>query len=119
MKFVIRILDASHALLAWAEVHGECRPGGCVMPATATVPMLVERDGRAASVTVEWCDLNLARQEDFLGETDLRAGQMGQFHWIKPLWVVPGEANVPLPPVTVRQSVTIGVPVGSLVGIAP
>lgn len=118
MKFVIRVLDAADGLLAWASVLGECQPGGRVMPLTPAVQMRIERDGRAASVTVHWTDLDVARREDFLGDVDLIAGQIGTFQWIRPLWVVTGERDVPLPPVTVREAVIIGVPGGAF-GVSP
>ncbi|MGE0363064.1 MAG: hypothetical protein AB7R67_20290 [Vicinamibacterales bacterium] len=119
-KFVVRLLTAEHALLAWAEVYANPTPVGrgrsCPFrPEHPATRFVAERAGTAALLTVHWCDLDLARMTP-VGPLEIpAAGSVLHFAWLEPIWLVPGMgAEVPLPPVTVRESVTIGVPPGGL-----
>lgn len=119
-KFVIRILDGSNALLAWAEVRAEPKPqargASCPWWPTGPTKFPIERSGTATRISVHWCDLDVARVQDLVAATEVQAGQVFMLSWIEPVWLVPGMHNVPLPGVTVRESVTLGVPAGTLVG---
>lgn len=119
-KFVVRLLDKDAQLLSWAEVYAEPRPqergASCPYFPVPRQPtqLVIERDGVATELTVHWCDLDVARRTNVMEPTAVKAGQVVLFNWIEPVWLVPGMREVPLPPVTVHQPVTIGVPAGSL-----
>lgn len=118
-KFIVRLLDADQQLLAWAEVLATAKPQGRPRstPFKATGPTLfaIERDGQATSLSVHWADLDVARQSQLMTPTRVQVGQVLRFDWIEPVWMVKGaESDVPLPPVTVRGAVKIGVPVGGM-----
>lgn len=117
-RFVVRLLDASDNLLAWTEVEAEARPqdraGSCPFFAVAPTLFEVEQSGRVARVAVHWPDLDVARVTTPVAELDVRAGDVVNYAWIEPVWLVPGMRDVALPAVTVRKSVAIGVPSGGL-----
>lgn len=117
-KFVVRLLDADGQLLAWAEVYAAPRPqergASCPFwPVTPTI-FAVESAGVAQELTVHWCDLDIARRTPLPEPTVVAVGQVFTFTWIEPIWLVAGMRDVPLPGVTVRQSMAIAPPTGSL-----
>ena len=57
-KVVIRLLDASGALLGWEQHQAAVRGDGCLR-AQSVVTIPIERDGAAAIVSVHWADLNV------------------------------------------------------------
>lgn len=121
-KFVVRLLDEADALLAWAEVYATARPqdrgGSCPFFADVPTRFIIERSGVAAKTSIHWCDLDVARVQKILGDPQpVIAGQVVNYHWIEPVWLVPGMRDIPLPPVTVRAPVQVGVPVGTLAAI--
>jgi hypothetical protein len=118
-KFVLRLLDDADQLLAWTTVYAAPRPQGrprsCPFYAIEPTKLVIERDGMASKVTIHWCDLDLARIGQPMEPVQVSAGQVCAFVWIEPVWLVPtGGQDVPLPTVTERQSVTVGVPTASL-----
>lgn len=117
-KFVVRLMDTDAQLLAWVEVYAEPRPqergASCPYWPVAPTQFVIERDGVASDLTVHWCDLDVARRAQPLEPVAVLAGQVFTFTWMEPVWLVSGMRDVPLPAVTLRQSVQIGVPVGSL-----
>lgn len=118
-KFVLRLLDESDQLLAWATVTATAKPQGrprsCPFYADAPTPLVIERDGLATSLTIHWCDLDLARRGQPIEPVPVQVGQVMTFGWIEPVWLVPGSAqDVPLPTITERRAVTIGVPAGGI-----
>lgn len=118
-KFVVRLLDAENQLLGWAEVSASARPQGqrrsCPFWADRPTQFVIDQDGIAAQITIHWCDLDLARSSPPLEPTAVKAGQVFTLNWIEPVWLVPApEKDVPLPAVTVRQSVTLTPPAGQL-----
>ena len=119
-KFVVRLLDDAGVLLAWATVHATARPqdraGSCPFFAPAT-SFVIERDGVASRISVHWCDLDVARVQNIV-ESPVSVGQVFAFNWIEPVWLVPGMRDVPLPQVTVRAPVVIGVPMGTLAAVS-
>jgi hypothetical protein len=123
-KFVVRLLDAQGELLAWAEVWAEPAPqargASCPFwPKVRQTVLPVERDGLATEISVHWCELDVARRQQLLEPMPVTAGQAGTFHWLEPVWLVPGMRDVPLPAVTERASVTITVPTGVLTALSP
>ena len=118
-KFVVRLLTEADEILAWAEVYAEPRPQPRAAAACPWWPVWptafpIERVGLAAKITVHWCDLDLSRVQAIIEPTPVQPGQVFNFSWIEPIWLVAGMKDVPLPTVTVRQSVTLAVPVGGM-----
>lgn len=118
-KFVIRILDAEHQLLGWAEVYPKLHPGigraSCGFVTTTPTKFLIEQDGDARYLVVHWCDPDLARIVEIMGApVAVKKDQIVQYAWVEPVWLISGMRDVPMPTVTVRQSVEIGVPTGSI-----
>ena len=120
-RFIVRLLDAGARLLAWAEVSATAKPqergASCPFWATAPTPFVIEQDGRATDISIHWADLDVARRQAILEPVDVRIGQRFVFSWMEPVWLVAGSRDVPLPPVTVRQSVQIAPPVGDLAAV--
>lgn len=119
-KFVVRLMDDHDALLAWAEVQAESKPQGerrsCPFWATAPTLFAVEAAGTATKIVVHWCDLDLVRVSP-VPATPVEPGQVLNFTWIEPVWLVPApEKQQMLPPVTVRAPQTVTVPTGALLG---
>lgn len=119
-KFVVRLLDADDQLLAWTTVQAVPRPqergASCPWFATEPTVFVIERDGLATKTSIHWCDLNIARVNALLEPLPVRSGQVATFTWVEPVWLVSGMSDVPLPAVTVRQSVEIEPPAGVVVG---
>ena len=122
-KFVIRLLDAEHTLLGWQELYPpDVRSTGrasCGFFAKESTPIPIEQSGVAAYLTVHWCDLDVARIVPLPEPTPVDAGQVAQWAWIEPVWLVSGMRDVPMPPVTVRSSVALNPPSGTLTAITP
>lgn len=119
-KFVVRLLNAKDELLGWAEVYAEPSPqergASCpYWPVTGRLTKIpIDRAGNASQFTVHWCDLDVARLVSINAPLAVKPGQTADWIWLEPIWLVPGQRDVPLPPVTVRESVTISVPMGDL-----
>lgn len=110
-KFVVRLLDATHALLAWAEVYAAPRPqnrgASCPYWPVGPTQFMVERDGCATAIAIHWCDLDVARLQPVLAPTPVAIGQILAFAWLEPIWLVAGMRDVPLPAVTLRAPVVL------------
>lgn len=122
-KFVVRLLDDHDALLSWAEVYAEPRPqdrgASCpFFPVSGPTSFLIEQDGTVSKLTIHWCDLDVARVSPLMESVAVKTGQVFAFNWIEPVWLVPGMRDVPLPAVTLRQSVTLAPPTGSLMAVS-
>lgn len=76
---------------------------------------VVTQDGTATRISVHWADLDVARVQSIMEPLVVKAGQIVNFAWLEPVWVVPGMRDVPLPPVTVGRSVQLIPPSGPLV----
>lgn len=116
-RFIVRLLDADSNLLAWAEVYATATPQerAASRPFWAATPtqFVVDRDGVACQISIHWADLDVARLQQ-LDPTPVVVGQVFTLAWIEPVWLVQGMRDVPLPTVTVRAPVTVGVPVGGM-----
>jgi hypothetical protein len=119
-KFVIRILDAEHRLLSWTTVWATATPLGggrsCQFWPTGPTQFVVTDAGEASVMTIHWCDADVARMQS-VGPQRVEVGQVFNFAWIEPVWLVPGMQHVPLPAVTMHAPVTIGVPTGALAAV--
>ena len=122
-RFIVRLLTEDGALLSWADVTAEARPQGRPRstPFHAITPttFVVERDGLATQLSVHWADLDVARLTPLMAHTPVQFGQVLRFDWIEPVWMVEGsKVDVPVPPVTIRASITTQPPTGSLAAVA-
>jgi hypothetical protein len=121
-RFIVRLLNEAHDLLSWTEVWAEAKPqdraGSCPFWASAPTQFVIERDGIARLVTVHWADLDVARKQDLADAVPVSVGQVFNFGWLEPVWLVPGMRDVPLPGVTVRAPIAVGVPTGSLAAVS-
>ena len=121
-KFVVRLLDASDVLLAWATVMAEPKPQGrnrsCPFYATGPTQFVITTPGIAEKVTIHWCELDIARIGGAIEPTPVEVGQVFTWTWLEPVWLVAGMKDVPLPPVTVYAPVTIAPPTGSLMAVS-
>jgi hypothetical protein len=117
-KFVVRLLDRDNTLLSWAEVAAVPAPqsgrASCPFWPSAVTRFVIEQSGVIATMAVHWTDLDIARTRE-MAETPVEAGQVFDFTWIEPVWLVAGMSGVLLPPVTVRAPVVAQPPAGSLV----
>lgn len=120
-KFVVRVLDSENNLLSWAEVWATPRPqargASCPFFPVAPTQFVVEREGDASKITVHWCDCDIAREQNLLAPTHVALGQVFNFTWLEPIWLVSGMHNVPLPAVTVRAPVSLAPPAGNLAAV--
>lgn len=121
-KFVVRLLDKEAKLLAWTTVWAEAKPqdrgASCPLWATSPTQFVIERDGVAEEITVHWCELDIARRREVGEALPVSVGQILNFTWLEPVWLVAGMHDVPLPPVTVKNSEEIAIPVGTLLSKA-
>jgi hypothetical protein len=115
-KFVVRLLDADHQLLAWQAVWARPKPQGggrsCPFFPEVQTQFAVQQSGVVSLMSVHWCDLDIARMSA-VPETPVSVGQVFTFHWFEPVWLTAGSQGVPLPPVTVGTEVIV-VPTGAL-----
>jgi hypothetical protein len=122
-KFVVRLLTAAGELLAWAEVYAEAKPQGRPRstPFFASTPTLfaIEQHGEASQIAVHWCDLDVARLFQLPEPVDVATGQVLKYDWFTmPVWLVEGsKVDVPLPTVTIKQSVKVTPPTGNLAAV--
>ncbi len=116
-KFVLRLLDEQDQLLGWREIVGEAKtdhPGAASAPIFGVegrvFPLVACASGEIRSATLHWCDMNTARviPANWPAGTTVKAGQVVDFFLVEPLWMIPGEHNVALPPVTVTSNISIG-----------
>lgn len=111
IRCVVRLLDPDARLLAWAEVEAETRGAG---EAWATTPFsaIAERAGRLTVIDVHWTDLDV-HFRCAVPDQRLDHGEVIAFTWDRPIFVIQGSRER-VPPVTVRRSVTLGVPTGGV-----
>lgn len=112
-KLVIRLLDASGALLGWAEHQAAVRGDGKIR-ASETVVIPVDRVGAPVTASVHWTDVNV----EFRWPVHLaRLPRIGEG---VTLWgadyplIDVGAPPVGLPPVTLGGNVLVDLPVGTL-----
>ncbi len=116
--FVVRLLDAENNLLAWTRVQAESRrqpdrASGFFSAVQPVMRLPIERDGVAVKFAVQWPDLDIARVKE-IDACAVKAGELREYAWMEPVWLIAGMQDVPLPAVTERQPVRIGVPPAAL-----
>ena len=112
-KLVVRLLGQEGELLGWGVVMAEARGDGALwMPEGPPLTVVAEQAGVAATVSVHWADINIeTRVEAF--PIPVNAGQKVPLTFGGPMIKI-GDPPQNLPAVTVRRSVTVGVPVGEV-----
>jgi len=81
---------------------------------------VIEHSGVASRVIIHWPDADVVRVGPDLTATPVEVGQVFNFGWLGPVWMIEGsKVDIPLPPVTVRRSVAIAPPVGTLSAGSP
>lgn len=122
-RFIVRLMDAAGELLAWAEVYATAKPQGRPRStpffADGRTQFVIERDGIASQVVIHWADLDVVRVGPELKPTPVQVGQVFDFTWLGPVWMIEGsKVDIPLPAVTARKSVNVSPPVGNLAASA-
>jgi hypothetical protein len=117
--FTIRLLTEDFTLLGWTVTKAESKPQGRPRstPFHAMGPSVfdVEQDGIATQIAVHWHDLDVARLTPLVEPTPVKAGQRVVFAWFEPVWMIQGSpTDFPLPPITERREVVIGIPTAAL-----
>lgn len=107
----IRLLDTAGQLIGWRNVQAEAKGDGCLWSLIPTIAITCERAGRFAAVSVHWPDVHVEARLPY-GPADVVPGQTISVT-LTPLLKV-GEPPLALPPVPVREPVSIGLPVGSM-----
>jgi hypothetical protein len=117
-KFVVRLMGKGD-MLAWAEVYAEPSPqagrASCPLFVVGKGPtkFLIEQSGLVTHMTIHWPDLDVVRSRE-MTPTPVQAGQVMEFLWIEPVWLVVGMKDITLPPVTVRAPVIVAPVMGGL-----
>jgi hypothetical protein len=104
-KLVVRLLDPSHRLLGWRELPGELRGDACVWVSGAH-GLVVDTPGTPAVLSIHWADLNVQSRVPYADPLFLPAGSVVTLHWPDRPVMRFATDDGPLPPVTVRRSVT-------------
>jgi hypothetical protein len=111
-KLVIRIMDAQNQLLGWAEATGEAKGDGKIW-VDAPTRVMIEQTGIPHLLSVHWCDVNVEIRSLVEQKKPLAFGNVLELPGQWPA-ITCGPAAGGLPPVTVRDPVSIGIPVGAL-----
>jgi hypothetical protein len=111
--FIVRLLNAQREILAWNRVPAETRGDGGLWPMQNFVAE-VEQTGVATAICFHWPDLHCYTTEPLTEHSHVTAGQVFTVPLLntgKPMIHIASEA-APLPPITVRSSVTVGIGTG-------
>lgn len=106
--FHLRLLDAGREVLGWTKVPATTRGDGCLWAAQNFV-FEAERSGVGTAIHVHWPDINVRMTLPLPQPIPVDAGKVYTLPVTeKPLLRIGGE-DLPVPPVTVRTPVEIGV----------
>lgn len=115
-KLVLRLLAADGSLLGWTEVQAEGREGA--LWAIRPVAVCIEAAGVPETVSVHWADVNVEVRVPCTVTSAVTPGQIvGLPYGDGAPLITLGAPARGLPPVTVRQTVAIGVP-SAVIGAA-
>jgi hypothetical protein len=105
--FIVRLLNTQRDVLAWTRVPAETKGDGCLWPMQAFV---AEGDvhGTGVAICVHWPDVNVHTTIPLEGPIPVDVGKVVSYAFSGPLLRI-GSDTQPLPPVTQRSSVEIGV----------
>ncbi len=113
-RLIVRLLNAAGTIMAWAEVCAEARGDGALW-LTAPFQAVGELDGDAISVSVHWPDINAHVLIPLEVGIPVRDRVIVTVPWGgQPILRIAPQGQAPLPPVTVRTPVAVGIPVGNL-----
>lgn len=113
-RLVVRLLDAAGTILAWADVYAQARGDGALW-LMAPFQAVGEKSGSAVTVSVHWPDINAHVLIPLEAAIPVQAQTIVTVPWgDQPILRIAPQGQYPPPPVTVRQSVAVGVPLGSL-----
>ena len=112
-KLVIRLLDSANQLLGWTEHQAKARGDG-KLRAQGQVRLVIEQAGSPQTLSVHWADLNVEVRTDVTAWLSVIVGQVLTVAEHDGPLITAGAMPGPLPAVTVRQAVSVNVPVGQM-----
>lgn len=113
VKIVVRLLDSEGVLLGWAPLLAEARGDQCLRAVqSCTLPIDVEGIGTVLSY--HWADLHVQKRVTLTQPQHVRVGSSLTLTFPDDVVFHFPSDEGPLPPVTVRGSVVVGVPTGSM-----
>jgi hypothetical protein len=115
-RLIVRVLDAAGSLLAWAEVHAEARGDGRLWSTHACLAP-VEAAGEPAFVSVHWPDVHVEARAP-IAYQGVKPGDTVTLPWANQPVMTIGPMPGPLPPVTVRSSVSVAMPPSAMSVVA-
>lgn len=105
--FILRLLDAERRVLGWSKVPVESRGDGCLW-ATQGFVAEADTDGLGVAVNLHWPEVHVYHTAGLAVPIAVQAGEVFHIPLTDPVLRLTSE-GLPLPPVTVRSSVTVGV----------
>lgn len=113
-KLVLRLLTADNKLLGWMEHEAAALGDGCLR-AVRDILIPVDEVGTAAWVSIHWCDIHVETRIPIpLGLSVVKPGSNFAVFLAGDPMVRLGTPPVGLPAVTLKRSVSIGIPPGHL-----
>lgn len=110
-KLVIRLLDAQNQLLGWCA-HDARSLGDGRLRADGPVHLVMRASGVVTTASIHWADINTVTVIPLAKEKGVTAGDGYQLFQDGDEMVRIGEPpESRLPPVTIGQDVTIGIPI--------
>ena len=111
-KLVVRLLDVDGRVLGASKCFAVARGDG-YLHAESSAAVLLEASGVAAAVSVQWCDINTEIVMPLHTMEWVSAHQAIELFPAGPIFKV-GDPCREYPPFVERDSVALGVPLGSL-----
>lgn len=111
-KLVCRVFDAEGLMLGWTA-HEAAMRGDGMLRASIGVTVPIEQAGVLSAVSWHWADVNVETRVDWARRA-VQAGEVVLVAQFNDPLIVCGPLPGPLPAVTLRQPVAIGIPVGQM-----
>jgi hypothetical protein len=111
MMFIVRLLDADRQILAWNKLPVETRGDGNVW-AMQNFVAEAEQTGKATGICYHWADLHVYQTVPFAEPVQCVAGQTITIPIHNSVILSVPSEPLPLPPITVRSDVTVGIGTG-------
>jgi hypothetical protein len=113
-KLVIRLLDAANAVIGWTE-HSAIVRGDGTLRAAAPVSCLIDAPGWVETISIHWADVNVeTRVAPPGGPIAVRVGDSVTLYEKHAALLTIGTPPANLPPVVLRQTVAVAVPMAAL-----
>jgi hypothetical protein len=106
-------LDAEGKMLGWCWHHAAARGDG-LLRATLPVVMDIDEDGTAHEFSIHWADINVEIRVPAPKQAVKRGQPVQVFTPNQPMLQVGNPPTQRLPPVTVKNQIELGIPVGNL-----